>query len=370
MLACVAGCLLAGCGGESDTPLAEVTAWSLSPVTVVQPDEAPFGRVADLELGPDGSVFVLDGLSRTIRVFDPAGAEVREFGGRGEGPGEFEQPGLLMWGPEGHLWVLDLQNGRMTAFDTEGELRSTHQPRDLPIVFPFAVSFSGPNRVQWVGISSPDPANPAAAWVETELADGVFAPLDQAVLPFVEWPLLFEHRDDDMAMVLPVPFSGAPLFGFDPQGRLWYNFSGEADLHRWSRSGGIERTLTTDIAPTPVSDADRDEALAREELAEVRDGLGAAGLAEMAALIPANKPYYGSFFFDDTGSLWVMHAEGGGPDAEGRTVDIYDPDGTARATANTALVPSPRPRARGDLVAGVVRDALGVESIGVFRVVR
>jgi hypothetical protein len=241
---------------------------------------------------------------------------------------------------------------------------------DLPILFPFALSFSGPNSLRWVGISSPDPANPAAAWVETEIADGVFTPVDQIALPFVEWPLLFEHRDDETVLVLPVPHSGEPLFGFDPLGRLWYNYSGEAVLHRWSTSGDIELTIPADVSSTPVTGADQEEALAREELAEVRDRLGEAGVSEMASLIPANKPYYGAFFFDEVGSLWVMHAEANVSDPERRTVDIYDTDGVATATASTALAPVPRPRARNGLVAGVMRDHLGVESIGVFRVLR
>lgn len=59
-------------------------------------------------------MFVLDALSRTIRVSDQDGAELREFGARGQGPGEFEQPGKLLWGPKGNLWILDLRNGRFT----------------------------------------------------------------------------------------------------------------------------------------------------------------------------------------------------------------------------------------------------------------
>ena len=369
-LACLAGWLLVGCGGDGAQPSSEVAEWSLSPVVVVQPEQAPFGRVADLEIGDDGSLFVLDGLSRTIRVFDQNGAEVREFGGRGQGPGEFEQPGMLAWGPDGDLWVVDLRNGRLSAFSPEGELRGAYQPRDLPILFPFALTFSAPNRLRWVGVSSPDPANPAAAWVETELRDGVFGPVDQSPLPFVEWPLLFEHRDDETALVLPVPFSGEPLFGFDPEGRLWYGYSGGPALHRWSSSDDIELTLITDLPPMPVTDADRDEALAHEELAEVRDRLGTAGVSEMAGLIPTNKPYYEAFFFDEVGALWIMRAEAGVVDRETRTIDIYDQDGAAMATTSTALAPAPRPRARDGLVAGVVRDHLGVESIGVYRVLR
>lgn len=365
----VAGMLATGCGGEADQPSTGVPEWAFSPVVLVQPKQAPFGRVADLELGEDGSLFVLDAMSRTIRVFGRDGVEVREFAQRGQGPGEFEQPGKLLWGPEGDLWVLDLRNGRLTAFSPEGELRGTRRPADLPILFPFAVVFSGPDTLRWVGITSPDPASPAAAWVETEMGDGVFGPVDQIALPFVEWPSLFQHRDHETTLVLPVPYSGEPLFAFDPQGRLWYNYSGEASLSRWSTSGEMELTFGPELAPTPVTAVEQEEALAREDLAEVRDRLGEAGVSELASLIPRDKPYYAAFFFDDEGSLWVMHSERRESDPGERTLSIYDMDGVPRATASTALAATPRPRVRNGLLAGVLRDDMGVESVAVFRVV-
>ncbi len=357
-----------GCGGDPSQRSTGVAEWSLSPVALVQPQEAPFGRVADLELGEDGSLFVLDAISRTIRVFGEDGVEVREFGRRGQGPGEFEQPGALLWGPEGDLWVLDLRDGRLTAFSPEGELRGTHRPADLPILFPFAVGFSGPDTLRWVGISSPDPANPAAAWVETEIRDGIFRPVEQVALPFVEWPLLFRHRDEETALVLPVPHSGEPLFAFDPEGRLWYNYSGKAPLSRWSTSGDLELTFSPRLAPTPLTAMEREEALAREELAEVRERLGEAAMSELESLIPEYRPYYAGFFFDDESLLWVMRSQA--TESEQRTVDVYGVDGARRATATTALAAVPRPRVRSGLVAGVMRDALGVESVAVFRIVR
>ena len=255
-------------------------------------------------------------------------------------------------------------------FSPDGELQGTHRPVDLPLVYPFAFGFSGPTTLRWVGITSPDPANPAAAWVETEIAESSFSLVDQVALPFVEWPRLFEHRDDETTLVLPVPYSGEPLFGFDPQGRLWYNYSGETSLSRWSTPGEAPLSFGADLVPTPVTASDVEEALAREALAEVRDRLGEAGVSEMTSLIPDTKPYYAAFFFDDEGSLWVMHSEVGVSDPEVRTVDVYDMDGAPRAVTSRALAAVPTPRVRNGILAGVVRDDLGVESVAVLQVVR
>jgi hypothetical protein len=364
-------CLLAvGCGNDASQPSTSVPNWSLQPVALVQPEPTPFGRISDVRLGEDGSLFVLDGLSRTIRVFNPDGVAVREFGGGGQGPGEFEQPGKLLWGPAGNLWVLDLRNGRLTVFTPGGELQGTYRPMNLPLLYPFALGFSDPTTLRWVGITSPDPANPEAAWVETAVAESAIRPVDQIALPFVKWPLLFEHRDAEISLVLPVPFSGEPLFAVDPQGRLWYNYSGEATLVRLSRTGDIELTVGVDITPAPVTAADRAEAMSEEAFAEVRNRLGEVGVSGMESLIPDHKPYYDTFFFDDEGSLWVVRSEVETSDPGERSVDIYNSDGTPRAFTSLGVAAVPAPRVRNRVLAGVVRDELGVESVAVFRVVR
>ncbi len=62
-----------------------------------------FGSIADLEIGADGSVFVLDGLKAVVQVFDRDGTHLRTIGRRGRGPGELEGPTGLTWGPDGRL---------------------------------------------------------------------------------------------------------------------------------------------------------------------------------------------------------------------------------------------------------------------------
>lgn len=358
--------LLVACG-TVDEPRAEAPQWPVTRVATIQPgamtDGMPFGRIADLEIGDDGSVFVLDGLNRTIRVFDQEGGEVRAFGRRGRGPGELEQPAELLWGPGGNLWVLDIGNGRLTAFSPAGDLLATYTPSDMPTFFPLAVGFAGQDILRWVGVTSPDPARPAAAWVETKVENEQVMPIRQSDLPFVEWPLLFKHSTSEISLVLPVPFSGEPLFAFGPAGQLWYAYSAEPQVHRWATSGDFDLTVGRDLRPTMVGAADREEALARAELDEVRSNLGQAGIAEISGLIPEARPFYAGLFLDDAGALWVMHANGDASAERGRTIDVYDTAGTWIATVRSTVAASPTPRVRNGLLAGVARDELGVESV-------
>lgn len=75
-------------------------------VGTVEGDEPyMFGRIQDVARLSDGTVAVVDGSSREVRVFDEAGVHLRSIGGRGEGPGEFRNPWLFWVLPGDTLWV-------------------------------------------------------------------------------------------------------------------------------------------------------------------------------------------------------------------------------------------------------------------------
>ena len=87
------------------------------PDSVPGPDE--FGRVVWVALDARGRVYVADARAYGIRVFDSAGAHVRSFGRRGEGPGEFMS--LQAIGFLGDTLVaVDGGNARLALLDTAG----------------------------------------------------------------------------------------------------------------------------------------------------------------------------------------------------------------------------------------------------------
>ncbi len=67
-------------------------------------------------------LYAFDYHDHRLKAFDADGALLWQFGGRGRGPGEFEGLFDLKVGPEGDIWVLDPDVGRVTAISPEGEL--------------------------------------------------------------------------------------------------------------------------------------------------------------------------------------------------------------------------------------------------------
>ena len=71
-------------------------------------------------------LFVLDGESHHVVVFNSRGQFVQRFGGRGQGLGRFEKPRGIAATPQGHLYVLDSGNRQVQRFTTQGEYVSRY----------------------------------------------------------------------------------------------------------------------------------------------------------------------------------------------------------------------------------------------------
>ena len=92
-------------------------------------DESHFGRPQDVAFLPDGRVLVADGLdNHRIIILDEHGEYISEFGGFGDGPGQFNGIHALGIGPDGLIFALDLSGGRVNVF------RTTDDPAEVEFV--------------------------------------------------------------------------------------------------------------------------------------------------------------------------------------------------------------------------------------------
>lgn len=90
-----------------------------------------FGDVHDVAVDEKGHIYVMDGGSKEVRVFDREGRHLRNMARDGEGPGEFRysewaSEQRIIWQPPNRLWVGDLW--QQLSFDSLGnELSRTGQ---------------------------------------------------------------------------------------------------------------------------------------------------------------------------------------------------------------------------------------------------
>lgn len=87
-----------------------------------------FHRIGGIALSGDDELYVSDQFNHSVRVFDLDGRLLRQFGGRGEGPGEFGWAGALQLS-DSTVKVHDAELFRVSTFSTDGSLLGTHSSR-------------------------------------------------------------------------------------------------------------------------------------------------------------------------------------------------------------------------------------------------
>jgi len=88
-------------------------------------DGAHFNQPTDIAIRPDGTFYVSDGyVNSRVAIFDSRGTELREWGKKGAGPGEFSNPhGLTFIPGSTDVLVADRENSRLQLFDKDGAFK-------------------------------------------------------------------------------------------------------------------------------------------------------------------------------------------------------------------------------------------------------
>ena len=81
-----------------------------------------FNLPRDLTVGPDGTLFVLDGGNFRVQAFDPDGNFLFAWGAAGNRPGQFARGRAIATDDAGHVFVTDATFGNIQIFTDQGQL--------------------------------------------------------------------------------------------------------------------------------------------------------------------------------------------------------------------------------------------------------
>jgi len=133
---------------------------TLGEKNVAGQDETHFGKPQDVAFLPDGRVLVADGFDNSrVVVLDLDGRYLTEFGGPGDGPGQFDVVHGLAVGPDGRLFVADRDNRRIQVFRQSDDAADWYHPEFAPIAqwtgFGLALDIIVSENNVWVSHLSP-----------------------------------------------------------------------------------------------------------------------------------------------------------------------------------------------------------------------
>ena len=343
--------------------------WSLAPLVTVGsegslgvPAADEFGRISTLTTDPEGNLWVADALSHDIRVFGSNGALVRRIGREGQGPDEFLSIYSLAWVGDVVL-ALDFGNGRIAELSESGEWLGTRPAPGSVSGPPSMMRFyatSDTTVYQWSVKSSDHDVQ--RMWVEQGRDSSGFA-WPQLNLEAPK-PTVIRCEAPRALSFFDLPFSGQLLQRPAGRGLTYVTWTEQYRIAELGMGGDTVRVVEYARPRAPISDAEWDQA--RAEYLEFRDQWTEAKCNPTDVSRPDAKPAIRNLLVDTSGELWVEAYT-----AEGLVWDVFDSDGTLLGSLpGFDYVERVAPSIRGDLVAWVEADSLGIERARVARVSR
>lgn len=371
----VSGCGTDGPAADAATGPAE---WTLSEELRIGSleGETALSEVGTVRPGPDGNVYVLLPQEGRVAVFGPDGSTEASIGRQGEGPGE-------MMGPSGigflndTLWVRDARLRRLTFYTAGGE-----HLHDLP--FPTADGLAEEERADF---GAPVAGGRAVLVADAELASErtgsehrwpvLVAPLEGGATDTVA--TRYTAHDRAMAVtgsggvirsieIFRQIFADGTLWRAAPDGRALVLVDRAVPdepgiaayrLTRVSVEGDTAWSVEVPYTPHPVNPA-RVDSLVRRYANENRSESEVRDLL----FLPDHLPPVSDLVVGTDGTVWVAREEV--PD-EPRTWDVFD--GTGQQIARVTTPPGLRIEAASrSTVWAVETDALDVPYVVRYRV--
>lgn len=358
---------LPACLPDSGAPPADrgVAEWSIGSDPLVSigeldgPPEYLFARVAAVRLLGDGALAVADRGDGTIRIYDSGGEFRRAMGREGDGPGEFRYIRTLRVRDPDTLEVYDAMAFRLTRFQRSGEL------------LPETVTFRGDDGRPEIYLGRFTSGEHAAAWIRQGPRDPQSISPDAMRLarfgPDGERRAFLGTATGMRRLGSPTPFS--PHFIGVVIGDSVYHTDGlMGEIRVTSAAGDSAGTLRPALEPWDVDAAwsaleARLDSADAARLAEIR---GTPGLDSVPVisdlLVDASQRLWVKRYDPSVDSHWRLRRRTGGDWL------VLERDGTE--VARVAVPAGFRLLdVRGDRVAGMTRDDLGVERVEVRRLI-
>lgn len=74
----------------------------------------------DLAVTQTGQIYVLDSIMSKVKIYDPMGTYIREFGSPGSGDGQFDYPSGIYLHTDNIIYIADTYNNRIVKYDLDG----------------------------------------------------------------------------------------------------------------------------------------------------------------------------------------------------------------------------------------------------------
>jgi hypothetical protein len=330
----------------------------------VDPTGVEFFRVGGAAVSERGSVYILDLGNARVMEFGPGGALVREFGGEGDGPGEFR--GATDLAIRHDTVLVGDQGNRVHFFALGGSILETRLLR-FPDPDVHSLGFSGRSETEWVvaGIgyfNESAPEQPPVQRIHFFRLDPSSGDVEALGL---RWSHESPGRYHGGFWIEPI-LQHRVSASLDGRGHLIVADTATYRLDILSLEGEHILRIENEVALQPIGDELIDYWRASRNCPSGQEAALECGNQRDRIILgmerPLNRPVVGRIRAHASGFFSVLRADLDPNPFDSETPSEYDhfsPDGTFIGSTS-GVIPLPLD---GESMIGLERDELGVESV-------
>ncbi len=199
--------------------------------TVLTTESASLAAPVDLDVDPDGRLYVSDAQANQLLLVDLDRRDTTRIGGPGQGPGELSAPGPIAALPGGVL-VVDRRNSRVQHFTSAGEVVEVRPASPWVL--------SGPSFLRQDGhLFATTRGQRGRLAIEF---DSRSTELRSIGVPVVDPPEIANFAAIKAAIAdrtIPDDIRNEALIAADAAGQVWVAMQTEGEIHRYDASGTL-----------------------------------------------------------------------------------------------------------------------------------
>ena len=289
-------------------------------------DNYYFPKGVFIAVDDQGNIFAADTGNVRIQEYNKNGKYLRSIGRKGQGPGEFQFPGMVRFDGEGNISIIDSPTRSLKVFGPDGTykksvpLRAFLQPN-------FYLSKEG--FIFGLEINYMAKDGPRIAVVRVS-PDGTST---ETIAQF-----LGELKPNQPAYALHVYTNFIVLCGLSPAA-FCYGFSADYKIFIADAEGKTSLIIKKEEDPQPITGKEKEFIL--------KKGAGSMGgiarvkieKIEDAAVFPSHRPYFGKILADDDGRIYVAKKSSVLDQSKIQEADIFSKDGIYLYRAKLPFIP-------------------------------
>ncbi|MCJ7579872.1 MAG: 6-bladed beta-propeller [Candidatus Aminicenantes bacterium] len=279
-----------------------------------------FMRRLTLSVDNEGNLFVCDGGSKRVTKYDKNGIYVGVIGRQGQGPGEYMSPSRVFLDDFGNSCVHDFRS--LLFFDKDGVFQKKIPLKGMYNLFP------GPHGTF---LYSTQPSGFAEGGAKTSIMQ--ISETGEPVRTIAEYPVSYNKSFKSTVLHWYTNWAAFTPRTFDS---FYYGFSRDYMINVADSDGSTIFIFAKEENPQPIS--------VEEKKLTMKDGImlvSGTKDVERATVFPEHRPFFRSFFSDDTGHLYVILFKSiFEREEQNLAVDVFSKEGIYLYRMNWSFIPA------------------------------